>query len=120
MDNNYILNIERELTILTWGKSSRKFKPNESQKNFSVGMISILDYGLNLKKINGKNHELQNLIMSDKSFIQTIKSIVLEIEKNNYNTISICCDQGRHRSVAVAEIIKKIYYPQTNIKHLDL
>lgn len=112
--------MNRELTIYTWGKLYRKWKPTESEKNYSVEMISIRDYNMNLKRINGKSNELQNKIILDQKFINVINSIVKLIEDNDYKVISISCEHGRHRSVAIAEILKKLYYPQASIQHLDL
>lgn len=112
------VNQDRELVILTWSKAARKYKPQETQKNYSVEMISIND--INLKRVTGKNEVVQVRIMMDPKFTKLLDSIVQEIETNNYMTISICCTHGRHRSVAAAELLKKLYYPQASINHLDL
>lgn len=108
----------RELTILTWGKAARKYKPESTEKNWSVEMISIND--LYLKKITGKNPIIQNRLLIESNFIKLLKGIVKEVEEKNYKTISICCTHGRHRSVATAELLKKLYYPNATINHLDL
>ena len=109
----------KDLVIITWGKAHSKHTPKESQRNWVVNNISIKDYGLNLKKINGKNKELQAKMMCDPKFMEVVESIVKEISENNYETISINCDKGKHRSVAVAEIVKK-YYPRAEMIHMDL
>lgn len=106
--------------LMTWGKASQKRAPKESQRNWAVSNISIKDYGLNLKKINGKNRDLQSKINCDPKFMQLIELMVKEINENKYETISISCDKGKHRSVAIAEILKKLYYPRAEIIHLDL
>lgn len=108
-----IINNERELVIITCSNVSRKYKPIDTQRNWSVDIISIND--INLKNITGKNR-----IITDSKFIKLIELIVKEIEKNDYKTISISCTHGRHRSLAVAEILKMLYYPFATVKHLDL
>jgi len=118
METEKSIDNTRELTILTWGKASRKYKPNGTEKNWSIEMISIND--LYLKKITGKNPIIQNRLLIEPNFIKLLKGIVKEIEEKNYQTISICCTHGRHRSVATAEILKKLYYPNATINHLDL
>jgi len=118
MDQESTINNDRNLTILTWGKAARKYKPDETEKNWSIEMISIND--IYLKKMNGKNLIIQNRLMIESTFIKLLKGIVKEIEEKDYKTISICCTHGRHRSVATAEILKKLYYPNAIINHLDL
>ena len=108
------------MLIYTWGKAYRKHAPEESKRNWAVSNTSILDYGFKLRKINGKNKQLQSKIICDHRFIQIIEQIVKEVEENKYECISISCDQGRHRSVAIAEILKQLYYPQAEIIHLHL
>ena len=111
---------DKDLVIITWGKICGKHAPKESQRNWIVNNISIKDYGMNLKKINGKNKELQSKIICDPKFMEIVELMVREINGNNYETISISCDKGKHRSVAIAEILKELYYPGAEIIHMGL
>jgi len=113
-------NPSRALTILTWAKAAHKHKPDRSQKNYSVEMISIRDQGLNLKRLTGRGQDIQNRILAEPKFVRVMKQIVREVEENDYTVISVCCAQGRHRSVAIAELLRKLYYPSAEINHLDL
>lgn len=111
---------DRQLTILTWGVAKMAHTPSVSQRNWFVGVITTRKYGVNLKKNNGKSEEIQAGIMADPKFPNILNSIVSEVEKNNYTVISISCTKGRHRSVAMAEILKKHIYPQAQVRHLTL
>lgn len=111
---------DRELIILTWGTAHSDHAPAKSQRNWFVGTITTRKYGVNLKKNNGKSEEIQVGIMADPKFPDILNSIVSEVEEKGYTTISISCTKGRHRSVAVAEIVKKHIYPFAVIKHVDL
>jgi hypothetical protein len=111
---------DRQLTILTWGTAKMDHTPPQSQRNWFVGTITTRKYGVNLKKNNGKSEEIQVGVMADPKFPDILNSIVSEVEEKGYTTISISCTKGRHRSVAMAEILKKHIYPFATIRHLTL
>lgn len=114
---------KRNLTIYTWGNSNRKHKPEESELNFNVIPIVSLkrESGLNLKKLNGTNREIQSCLFQNKKFNSFIDHIVTTIESNpSLSCISINCKNGIHRSVAVAEILRNEYYSNANVIHLEL
>lgn len=111
---------DRQLTILTWGTAIMNHKPSASQRNFFVGVITTRKRGVNLKKHNGKSEEIQVGIMADPKFPALINNIVNEVEEHDLKVISISCTKGRHRSVAMAEIVKKYIYPNAQIQHLTL
>ena len=54
------------------------------------------------------------------SFADIMKDIVSEIELNDYKKIGFVCNYGKHRSVGWAELIKKLYYNESIIKHNNL
>lgn len=119
--NSIITN--RNLIIYTWGNSIRKHKPIESQLNFNVIPIVSLNRqsGLNLKKLNGTNYEIQTCLFQNKKFNSFIDHIVTTIESDpSISSISINCKNGIHRSVAVAEILKNEYFSNATIIHLEL
>jgi len=47
-------------------------------------------------------------------------SIQKIIEENDLRIVSFNCSKGRHRSVAAAELLKKLVYPNSEIIHLEL
>lgn len=112
--------VDRKLTILTWGIAKMNHKPDKSQRNWFVGVITARKYGVDTRKNDGRTEEIQSGIMTDSKFQEILDSIVTEVEKNNYTVISISCTKGRHRSVAMAEILKKYIYPMAQIQHLTL
>lgn len=81
-----------QLTILIWVCSSPKKVPVSSQKNWHLGMISIEQ-----AKTSG--------------FLQ---QIVNSIEESGYSVISLSCED-RSKSLIVAELLKRTYYPQATI-----
>jgi len=122
---DYNIDNDRELIIYTWGKKVRQRLNYKVDKNFSVEMLNIKSNTNEstssiLKKHNGKAKQVEDLVLNNKKFIKIVCNMLYEIEKNNYKCISINCLKGRHRSVATAEFLKKNYYPNAYIKHLEL
>lgn len=113
----------REITIYTWGNSIRKHKPENSEINFNAIPIVSLNrgIGLNLKKLNGMNQEIQQYLLQIPKFGIFISDIVSAINDHPaVECISINCKNGIHRSVAVAEILKREYFPNARVVHLEL
>lgn len=111
---------DRRLTIYTWGKKYRKYKPDQSRHNFNAGIINGHRKGMNLKKITGLNPDVQKAVKSGKGYIKFMEEMITKIETENLHVISINCTAGRHRSVSCAEILKREFYPNTVIHHLEL
>lgn len=128
MDNNRVepifrdlkYNPNRELTIYTWGKKHREYRPSQSQCNFNAGTISSQIKGMNLKNVTGLNYDIQQSIKIGSGYIELMRSMINKIENEDLHSISINCTAGRHRSVACAEILKREFYPNTTIHHLEL
>ena len=85
----WLHNEQPALIIITWDK----YRPEESQKNWHVDLGS-------------KTHKILN-------------QIVKTIEEGGYMTISISCEQGTNAAVAVADLLKKHYYPHAEIRKLN-
>lgn len=111
---------ERPLTIYTWGKRLKKSKPHQSQKNFNASVLNGRAKGIDLRTTNGLSLDIQRVVSRCTAFKTWINMCVGKIEADNLHTISINCSKGRHRSVAAAEILKKSYYPNSNIIHLTI
>lgn len=111
---------DRELIISTWGVAKRSHAPEGSQRNWFVGIISARAHGVDLRKFNGRSEEVQEGIMGDQRFGSIMSSVVKEIEEQNLTHISVSCTKGRHRSVAVAELLKKWFYPKAILRHLTI
>lgn len=111
--------MDRPLTIYTWGKGT-KVVPPESQRNWHVVTLKLRDQDFNLKRMTGLSREIQEAILMNPRFDPLVTGLVEEIEQEAYQVISISCERGRHRSVAVAELLKKQWYPQATLHHLNL
>jgi RNase adaptor protein for sRNA GlmZ degradation len=49
-----------------------------------------------------------------------MEKIITEIETNNPQSIGIYCNYGKHRSVGWAELLKKLYYNNSVVKHMGI
>ena len=113
-------NKNRQLKIYTWGRAFRKNKPDDSQCNFNATIINGRRKGINLKKYNGLSEEVQYAVTKSNRFPNFITMVLNKIEKDNLDIISINCTKGRHRSVTVAEYLKRRFYPESKIYHIEL
>ncbi len=107
------INTERDLTIYTWSKL----------KNIPVECDIIFDlsyFKFPTSDSTGLDVEIQKNIQNHSAYNNIIKSILKEIEFNNYKKIGIICDSGKIVSVGFAELLKKDYYQRTIIYHNNL
>ena len=58
------------------------------------------------------------MVVTSPMFEPTLKRILTEIELNRPLAIAIFCNHGKHRSVAMAELIKKYFYRRAQLRHL--
>lgn len=115
------INTKRDIIIYTWGIFNRKTCPYEFQQNFNL--CSIIYRAHNLLKFRiktGMDKEFQDNFLNNQKFKQYLFHIVETIENKNFSCISINCYYGIHRSVAMANILKKYFYPRAKIYHLEL
>jgi len=110
----------RELLVYTWGKALRKSAPPDSEHNFNAGILNGRGGGADLRTMNGLSDEVQSNVASCGLFPRWISMVCAKVEHSNCKVISINCTKGRHRSVAAAEILKKQYYPNAQLKHLTI
>ena len=115
--DNQIIDRNRKLEINTWG----------IKKNTTIECDIIFDCSLfsakcdvDIKNLTGLNEIIQQSIMNHPKFDLIIEMILNEIEVNNYKKIGFVCNYGKHRSVGWAELIKKLYYNESIIKHNNL
>ena len=113
-------NDTRKLIIYTWGRKMRKKQPEASQKNFNAAILNGKRKDVNLKKLDGRSEEVQQVVVKCKMFPSFVLGVVENVEKENLTCISVNCSKGRHRSVAGALLLKKYYYPEAEVIHLEL
>ena len=114
---------ERSITIITWGRGAhhkKGYPPVKTERNFNAAIISDRPYNIDIRKINGRNGALQDAFYSNREFQDFIDSIVNQIEMLDLHVVSINCSKGRHRSVAAAELLKRLFYPRADVHHWDL
>lgn len=114
------VNKDRQLHIYTWGKALRKAMPPDSEFNFNAGVLNGRGGGADLRTMNGLDEEVQKNVLSCGLFPRWIEMCCHKVEHSDCHTISINCTKGRHRSVAAAEILRKVYYPKATMKHLTI
>jgi hypothetical protein len=107
------INFNRDLTIYTWSKL--KNIPVECDIVFDLSDIIIPH-----NNSTGLDMGLQKIIMNHNQYIDILKSILREIEFNEYKKIGFICEYGKVVSVAFAEILGKTYYQRTIILHNNL
>lgn len=109
------ININRELIIYT--RSNNRLNKNEHV--FNAENINLKDI-FDLKLYTGFDNEIKEIILNSNRFIGFINKMINKIEKEDLHNIDITCKLGRHRSVAIANIIKDKYYRNAQVIHLEL
>ena len=107
------IDVKRDLTIYTWSKL--KNIPVECDILFDLSEMKI-----SKSKFTGLDETIQKDIQNHSEYNNIIKSILKDIELNNYKKIGIICDYGKIVSVAFAELLKKDYYKNSIIYHNNL
>ena len=115
-----VVRSDRELTVYTWGRALRKKQPDCVQRNFNAAILNGRRKGVNLKKLDGRSQEVQEVVRHCKMFVDLMNSVCKIVERDDLHTISFNCTKGRHRSAAAAELLKKLYYPNAQVAHLEL
>mmetsp|Transcript_15767 Transcript_15767/g.37588 ORF Transcript_15767/g.37588 Transcript_15767/m.37588 type:complete len:122 (-) Transcript_15767:23-388(-) len=110
----------RKLLVYTYGKSVMKTPPKGSQRHFNACVLNGKGAGLDLKKMRGTDPELQHVVGRCRMFPEFIRMVVELIEREDLQCVSVYCSKGRHRSVAAAEILRRMYYPEATVQHLTI
>lgn len=116
------------ITIVTWGRGKRQTDP---EVDWIVSCLRLDNPPSALWTLDGRDIELRQYIASQISFKPKLSSwfsglenqLVGEASKGKDITIGFYCHGGRHRSVSVAELMKKIFRKrgfEVKIQHLEL
>ena len=115
--NDVNINVNRPLTIYTWGIK-------KDRKNVECNIIfdltkfqTKINKDIDVQTINGLSDIIQDSIIYHPKFIELVENVVQNIETENPTEIAFICNHGKHRSVAWAELLKKLYYNKAVIKH---
>ena len=116
--NNKPIKKDRKLNIYTWG-----VKKHTCDKCDIIFDATLLTAKINrdVRSLNGKNDIVKQSIINHPKFETMMESIILtNVEENEPSTIGFICNYGKHRSVAFAELLKELYYNNSNITHIGL
>ena len=76
-----------------------------------------IDKDLDVHTITGLTDIIQDSVIRHPKFLELIETIVDNIETMNPKNVGFICNHGKHRSVAWAELIHKLYYKKLdNVK----
>ena len=64
--------------------------------------------------------EVQARLARGRLFPTWLAMTVNKIETKDCTVIDVNCAKGRHRSVAAAELLRTLYYPQATVEHLTI
>mmetsp|Transcript_4142 Transcript_4142/g.6424 ORF Transcript_4142/g.6424 Transcript_4142/m.6424 type:complete len:273 (-) Transcript_4142:116-934(-) len=113
----------RPLRILTWGNKTMKWSAVQSrgaQRNFNAAVLNGRGGGVDIRNNNGLSDGVQRNVSRCPRFPAWLQMFVDSAEKENLHVVGVNCAKGRHRSVAAAELLKKLYYPLATIEHLTI
>ena len=102
------------ITFYTWGK--RKHDPIQCDVVFDATLFST-KISVDVKCLSGLDDIIQQSIINHPNFDYIIERILNEIEEKNPKTVGIFCNYGKHRSVGWAELLNKLYYPNSTCVH---
>lgn len=101
-------------TFYTWGK--HKHDPIECDIVFDASLFST-KISVDVKCLTGLDDIIQESILNHPNFDYIMERILTEITEKKPTTLGIFCNYGKHRSVGWAELIKKLYYPNSTCIH---
>lgn len=112
---------DRQLDIVTYGCSVLPTRP-QAQRHYCIDQkgIRYRMSGRDAAKWSGLDEIIQARVCRCALFANWITEVVCDIEEHGLKDIAIFCWKGRHRSVAAAEILKRVYYPKAAVQHLCL
>ena len=112
-----IIDKERLMQIYTWG--IKKYSYDQCDVVFDATLFNT-KIDVDVKSLTGLDEVIQTSVINHPMFDIIIEKILTYIEEKKPKSIGFICNYGKHRSVAFAEILKKLYYPKSNINHLCL
>ena len=115
-----LVDTSRVLLIYTWGRALRLVPPPDSQFNFNACVLNGRGGAARLRYDNGLSDVAQHNVASCSLFPYWLRTVTSKIESSSFKVVSITCTKGRHRSVAAAEILRRLYYPAATVQHLTI
>ena len=104
----------KNITFYTWG--AKMHNPIQCELVFDATLFST-KVSVDVKCLSGYDEIIQQSIMNHPNFDLIMERIITLIEGKQPKTVGFFCNYGKHRSVGWAELIKRIYYPQSTCVH---
>jgi hypothetical protein len=114
----------------TWGMRKRKKLPEGIDKNFNAAVVNGKRRGANIKRYDGRTIGVQYCVVRGNNFydffLNMINTMEVWIKKHKESGkvpplhFGVNCSAGRHRCVTCAELLKKYYYPNLVLDHMEL
>ena len=116
--NDIDINSNRLLNIFSWGIKKDKKSVNCDIIFDLTKFQTKINKDIDVQTINGLSDIIQDSIICHPKFLELIEIVVSNIETENPKNIAFICNHGKHRSVGWAELLQKLYYNKSIIKHL--
>jgi RNase adaptor protein for sRNA GlmZ degradation len=116
--NDIDINSNRLLNIFSWGIKKDKKSVNCDIIFDLTKFQTKIDKDIDVQTINGLSDIIQDSIICHPKFLELIEIVVSNIETENPKNIAFICNHGKHRSVGWAELLQKLYYNKSIVKHL--
>ena len=117
-DADLDFNSVRKLRIFSWGKNDPSQTDPNCDLTFDVRKFYAQYDDAGIRKEDGRNPVIKGSIRSHRDFGRMMRTVVSLVEERNARTVSFMCAWGKHRSVALAELLKKEFYPKSKVTHL--
>ena len=108
---------------MTWEKVAQQ----GAERDFNAAILSAVGHDVALSRHDGTERAVQRNVAESPAFQSLLGSIVLAVEEppveegaKGLECFSISCHRGRHRSVALAELLRDHFYPAATLTHLTL
>ena len=116
--NDIDINSNRLLNIFSWGIKKDKKSVNCDIIFDLTKFQTKINKDIDVQTINGLSDIIQDSIICHPKFLELIEIVVSNIETENPKNIAFICNHGKHRSVGWAELLQKLYYNKSIVKHL--
>ena len=125
-DGKRHINELRPLQLLSWGdallsRSSEKLR--EAQFHVNAKMLNGRGGGADTKQNALEDARIVLNVadaLAEGRGLVLLRSVLRKVEEEDLHCISIFCSKGRHRSVSLTVLLKLIYYPNADIRHLTI
>lgn len=114
-------NKSKKLSIYVWGRCLRDKVPDnfKIQHNFNACVLHGKKQGVDWRN-DGRDEDIRMAVMRGSGFYDFMSVMVELIESRDLERIGINCAKGRHRSVTCAIVLKTYFYPDSEIRFLEL